>query len=70
MLRALAADPNWQLAALRRAGYTRQPHAVDHAGFRGGAIGASSAGRCVCTFEAQRDQIDRTDPSDQRDLNR
>ena len=51
MLRALAADPLWQLAVLRRAGYTRQPQATAHAGFRGGAIGGSSAGRCVATFE-------------------
>ena len=28
MLRALAADPDWRLAALRRAGYTRQPRAI------------------------------------------
>ena len=51
MLRALSADPQWHLAALRRAGYTRQPNAVSHAGFRGGAIRGSSAGRCVATFE-------------------
>ncbi len=51
MLRALAADPDWSLAVLRRAGYTRQPRALEHAGFRGGAIGSSSAGRCVATFE-------------------
>ncbi len=51
MLRALAADPYWKLAVLRRAGYTRQPHATAHTRFRGGAIGGSSAGRCVATFE-------------------
>jgi GNAT superfamily N-acetyltransferase len=51
MLRALSADPRWRLAALRRAGYTRQPDAVSHSGFRGGAIRSSSAGRCVATFE-------------------
>ncbi len=54
MLRALAADPQWRLAVLRRAGYTRQPHAVEHSGFRGGAIGGSSAGRCVATFEKSK----------------
>jgi energy-coupling factor transporter ATP-binding protein EcfA2 len=53
MLRALSADPHWQLAALRRAGYTRQPHAVQHARFHGGAIAATSAGRCVATFECK-----------------
>jgi len=51
MLRALAADPNWRLAVLCRAGYTRQPRAIEHSGFRGGPIGSSSAGRCVATFE-------------------
>ena len=54
MLRALAADPAWHLAVLRRAGYTRQPHATAHAGFRGGAIRATSAGRCVATFERKK----------------
>ncbi len=51
MLRALSADPQWQLAALRRAGYTRQPNATSHTNFHGGAIRSSSAGRCVATFE-------------------
>jgi GNAT superfamily N-acetyltransferase len=51
MLRALAADPEWRLAALRRAGYSRQTAATQHAGFHGGTIAATSAGRCVGTFE-------------------
>jgi GNAT superfamily N-acetyltransferase len=51
MLRALSTDPAWQLAILRSAGYTRQPNAKSHTNFRGGAIHASSAGRCVATFE-------------------
>ena len=51
MIRALAADPAWQLESLRRAGYTRQTAATAHAHFHGGAIGGSSAGRCVGTFE-------------------
>ena len=55
MLRALSADPDWRLAAFRRAGYTRQPNALDHAGFRGGAIGSSSARRAVATFECTAD---------------
>ena len=61
MLRALSADPGWQLAALRRAGYTRQPHAVSHSGFRGGAIRSSSAGRCVATFERNAKQREAGD---------
>jgi GNAT superfamily N-acetyltransferase len=53
VLRALAADPTWRLAAFRRAGYTRQIRATEHASFHGGHIAATSAGRCVGTFEKQ-----------------
>jgi GNAT superfamily N-acetyltransferase len=61
LLRALSADPAWQLAALRRAGYTRQPNAKSHTNFRGGAIGGSSAGRCVATFEKNQTEKQGTE---------
>ena len=63
MLRPLSADSAWRLAVVRRAGYTRQPHAVDHAGFRGGAIGGNSAGRCVATFERKANRKISTEKS-------
>ena len=68
MLRALSADCGLAVTAVRRAGYTRQPLAVDHAGFRGGPIGGSAAGRCVATFEIKANRKISTEKIGDRNM--
>jgi GNAT superfamily N-acetyltransferase len=56
MIMALKNDRRWRCTSVARAGFRRQRKAIHRASFRGGAIGSSSTGRIVCSFEQSSPQ--------------
>jgi energy-coupling factor transporter ATP-binding protein EcfA2/GNAT superfamily N-acetyltransferase len=51
MIAVLKNDARWKCTAVRKYGFARQPRATERKSFTGGAIGAASTGRIVCSFE-------------------
>jgi len=51
VITALRNDPKWKCTSVAKAGHADQKKAIGRQSFRGGAIGTSSSGRAVCSFE-------------------